>query len=103
MRAPGFPRKTLNSVQTYVNHNYAGGHSSGPSKIFTIMDRLEVHSGVNYENAPNRRDAHGLNGANVVFHTRRPRPISSAEKDGRDVYKTSEDDNQPNDGKVDYP
>jgi prepilin-type N-terminal cleavage/methylation domain-containing protein len=97
----GFPRKTLNSVQTYVNHNYAAGTAPGPSKIFTIMDRLEVHSGVNYENAPNRLDAHGLAGANVVFTDGHAQFVSG--KKWQDVYKTSEDDNQPNDGKVDYP
>jgi prepilin-type N-terminal cleavage/methylation domain-containing protein/prepilin-type processing-associated H-X9-DG protein len=97
----GFPRKTLTSVQTYVNHNYAAGTAPGPSKIFTIMDRLEVHTGLNYENAPNARDAHGLAGANVVFTDGHAQFVTG--KRWQDVYKTSEDDNQPNDGKVDYP
>ncbi len=97
----GFPRKTLNSVQTYVNKNYNVGMVPGPSKIFTIMDRLEPHSGVNYENAPNRLDAHGLAGANVVFTDGHAQFIPT--RRWQDVYKTSEDDNQPNNGKVDYP
>jgi prepilin-type N-terminal cleavage/methylation domain-containing protein/prepilin-type processing-associated H-X9-DG protein len=97
----GFPRKTLNTVQTYVNHNYAAGVAPGPSKIFTIMDRLEPHSGVNYENAPNKLDAHGLAGANVAFTDGHAQFITL--RRWQDVYKTSEDDNQPNNGKVDYP
>jgi prepilin-type N-terminal cleavage/methylation domain-containing protein len=97
----GFPRKTLNTVQTYANHNYNTGLVPGPSKIFTIMDRLEPHSGVNYENAPNRLDAHGLAGANVIFTDAHAQFVST--KRWQDVYKTSEDDPQPNDGNPIYP
>jgi prepilin-type N-terminal cleavage/methylation domain-containing protein len=97
----GFPRKTIYSVQTYVNHNYNAGLAPGPSKIFTIMDRLEPHAGVNYENAPNRFDAHGIAGANVIFTDGHAQFVTG--KRWQDVYKTSEDDPQPNDGKVDFP
>jgi hypothetical protein len=97
----GFPRKTLSSVQTYVNHNYAAGIAPGPSKIFTIIDRLEPHAGVNYENTPNRFDAHGIAGANVIFTDGHAQFVTT--RRWQDVYKTSEDDSQPNDGKVDYP
>jgi prepilin-type N-terminal cleavage/methylation domain-containing protein/prepilin-type processing-associated H-X9-DG protein len=96
-----FPRKTLHSVQTYQNVNYNPGSTPGPSKIFTIMDRLEFHSGVNYENAPNPRDGHGLAGANVVFTDGHAQFVTAAK--WQDTYRTSEDDNQPNDGKVTYP
>ena len=93
-----FPRKTLRTVQTYVNVNYAPGTMPGPSKIFTIMDRLEVHSGINYENAPNKLDGHGLAGANVIFTDGHGQFVSG--KRWQDVYRTSEDDNQPHDGQV---
>jgi prepilin-type N-terminal cleavage/methylation domain-containing protein len=62
-----FPRRTLQTIQSYRNVNYAPGTVPGPSGIFTIMDRLEFHSGVNYENAPNKLDGHGLAGANAIF------------------------------------
>jgi prepilin-type N-terminal cleavage/methylation domain-containing protein/prepilin-type processing-associated H-X9-DG protein len=97
----GFPRKTLNSVQTYRNINYAVGDAPGPSKIFTIMDRLEPHAGLNYENTPNRFDAHGIGGANVVFTDGHAQFVTT--RRWQDVYKTSEDDPLPNDGKVDFP
>jgi prepilin-type N-terminal cleavage/methylation domain-containing protein len=42
-----FPRKTLSTVQTYRNFNYNPGMAPGASGIFTIMDRLELHSGIN--------------------------------------------------------
>jgi prepilin-type N-terminal cleavage/methylation domain-containing protein len=96
-----FPRRTLQTIQSYRNVNYAAGTVPGPSGIFTIMDRLEFHSGVNYENAPNPRDGHGLAGANVVFTDGHGRFVNG--KVWQDVYRTSEDDNQPNDGKVTYP
>ena len=96
-----FPRRTLQTIQTYRNVNYAPGTVPGPSGIFTIMDRLEFHSGVNYENAPNKLDGHGLAGANAIFTDGHGRFVSG--KRWQDVYRTSEDDNQPNDGKVDYP
>jgi prepilin-type processing-associated H-X9-DG protein len=84
-----------------MNHNYVAGTAPGPSKIFTIMDRLEPHAGVNYENAPNRFDAHGIAGANVVFTDGHAQFVTT--RRWQDVYKTSEDDPQPNDGKVDFP
>ncbi len=96
-----FPRRTLQTVQSYRNVNYAAGTAPGPSGIFTIMDRLEFHSGVNYENAPNKLDGHGLAGANVVFTDGHGKFVNG--KTWQDVYRTSEDDNQPNDGKVTYP
>lgn len=69
------PRRTVGSVNSYVNNSVErpefSGHKPGPSGIFTIMDRLEQHgtgpSAENYENTPNRRDGHGLLGANHVF------------------------------------
>lgn len=95
------PRKTLEMVQTYANVNYAAGFVPGPSGIFTIMDRLEAHAGVNYENAPNPLDGHGTAGANVVFSDGHGQFVTGSK--WQDVYRTSEDDNQPNDGKVSYP
>jgi len=96
-----FPRKTLQTVQNYPNANYLPGMIPGPTRIFTIMDRLEVHAGENYENAPNKRDGHGMNGANVVFVDGHAQFVNA--KKWQDVYRTSEDDNQANDGKVEYP
>jgi len=96
-----FPRKTLRSVQTYKNANYAAGQVPGPSRIFTIMDRLEVHAGINYENAPNPKDGHGLAGATVVFCDGHAQFVNG--KRWQDVYRTSEDDSQPNNGKVGFP
>jgi prepilin-type N-terminal cleavage/methylation domain-containing protein len=65
------PRRTLNSVASYVNTSTARpeflGHKPSPSAIFTIMDRLEQHGTENNENTPNRQDGHGLLGANHVF------------------------------------
>ena len=99
--SPRFPRKTLQTVQTYVNANYNPGTRPGASGIFTIMDRLEPHSGVNYENAPNPFDGHGKSGANVVFADGHAQFVSGNR--WQDVYRTSEDDNQPHDGQVSYP
>jgi prepilin-type N-terminal cleavage/methylation domain-containing protein len=96
-----FPRKTLQTVMTYRNANYDSGDAPGPAKIFTIMDRLQPHAGINYENAPNPLDGHGRNGANVIFTDGHGQFISS--KRWYDAYRTSEDDNQVNDGKVDFP
>jgi prepilin-type processing-associated H-X9-DG protein len=93
----GFPRKTLQTVQTYRNHNYNPGSISGPSGVFLIIDRLQPHTG-NYENAPNKFDGHGMAGANAVFADGHAQFISA--KRWEDAYKQSEDDNQPNDGKV---
>ena len=89
------PRKTLLTVQSYVNVNYNPGMTPGPSRIFTIMDRLEVHPG-NNENAPNKLDGHGLAGANVVFTDGHAQFVPTPK--WYDTYRTSEDDNQPNDG-----
>jgi prepilin-type N-terminal cleavage/methylation domain-containing protein len=96
-----FPRKTLRTVQSYQNVNYMAGTAPGPAGIFTIMDRLEVHSGLNYENAPNRLDGHGIAGANVIFTDGHGQFVNA--KRWQDVYRTSEDDNQPNDGKTTFP
>lgn len=96
-----FPRKTLQSVQTYQNVNYKPGFAPGPSGIFTIMDRLEAHNGVNYENAPNPLDGHGRGGANVVFTDGHGQFISANR--WQDVYRTSEDDNGEHNGQVTYP
>lgn len=96
-----FPRKTLQMVQTYQNVNYKPGTVPGPSAIFTIMDRLEPHAGLNYENAPNPLDGHGLAGANVIFTDGHAQFVSA--KRWQDVYRTSEDDNQPHDGQVNFP
>jgi prepilin-type N-terminal cleavage/methylation domain-containing protein len=96
-----FPRKTVTAVQTYQNANYKIGQAPGPSGIFTIIDRLEPHAGVNWENAPNPLDGHGIAGANVIFTDGHGQFVSG--RRWQDVYRTSEDDNQPNDGKVDYP
>ncbi|HEX3628369.1 MAG TPA: hypothetical protein VH280_23420, partial [Verrucomicrobiae bacterium] len=95
------PRRTLQSVQTYQNVNYSPGTVPGPSGIFTIMDRLEAHGGLNYENAPNPLDGHGLDGANVVFTDGHAQFVTA--KRWQDVYRLSEDDNQPHDGQVNYP
>jgi len=92
-----FPRRTLDTIQTYKNANYAPGMMPGPSGIFTIMDRLEYHAGVNNENAPNPLDGHGLAGANVVFTDGHGQFVAA--KRWYDVYRTSEDDSQLNDGK----
>jgi prepilin-type N-terminal cleavage/methylation domain-containing protein/prepilin-type processing-associated H-X9-DG protein len=94
----GFPRKTLQTVQTYRNRNYAAGSAPGPAGIFTIMDRLEPHPGLNYENAPNALDGHGKNGANVIFTDGHAQFVGVNRWE--DMYKTSEDDPMPNDGKV---
>jgi prepilin-type processing-associated H-X9-DG protein len=96
-----FPRKTLQTVQTYQNVNYNPGAAPGPSGIFTIMDRLEAHAGINYENAPNPLDSHGLNGANAVFTDGHGQFVAGPK--WQDVYRTSEDDNQPHDGQVNFP
>jgi prepilin-type N-terminal cleavage/methylation domain-containing protein/prepilin-type processing-associated H-X9-DG protein len=96
-----FPRKTLNTVQTYRNVNYMPGMIPGPSKIFTIMDRLEPHAGINYENAPNKLDGHGLRGANASFTDGHAEFVAG--KRWQNVYRTSEDDNIVNNGKFEYP
>jgi type II secretory pathway pseudopilin PulG len=95
------PRKTLTTVQAYTTVNYAPGTKPGPSGIFTIMDRMEVHTGLNYENAPNKLDGHGTAGACVVFTDAHAQFVVG--KKFWDVYRLSEDDSNPNWGKVDYP
>jgi hypothetical protein len=96
-----FPRRTLMTVQNYRNVNYNPGMAPGPSKIFTIMDRLEPHAGINYENAPNPKDGHGKAGANVIFTDGHGEFVNG--KRWQDVYRTSEDDSLPNNGKTAYP
>jgi prepilin-type processing-associated H-X9-DG protein len=91
-----FPRRTLQTVQNYVNANYVAGTKPGPSRIFTIMDRLEPHNGLYNENTPNPMDGHGRNGANVVFTDGHAQFIVRSK--WTDTYRTSEDDSQPKDG-----
>lgn len=100
-----FPRKTLTTVQRHLNESTSNpkvkGTTSGPSQIFTIMDRLEPHSNINYENAPNPRDGHGLDGANAVFTDGHAEFISG--RKWYDRYSESEDDSSPTQGKFPYP
>ena len=65
------------------------------------MDRLEAHTGINYQNAPNPLDGHGRAGACCVFTDGHAQFVSG--KRWYDVYRTSQDDSMPNEGKVDYP
>jgi prepilin-type N-terminal cleavage/methylation domain-containing protein len=95
------PRRTLQSVQIYQNVNYSPGIKPGPSKIFTMMDRLEVHAGINYENAPNPLDGHGLKGATAIFTDGHAEFVPRIR--WQDVYKTSEYDPNVNDGNPYYP
>jgi len=95
------PRRTLNYVQRYANFNYLPGLKPGPARIFTIMDRLESHAGINYQNAPNKLDAHGVLGANVVFTDGHAQFVPA--KKWEDVYKTSQDDNTVNNGRFQFP
>jgi prepilin-type N-terminal cleavage/methylation domain-containing protein/prepilin-type processing-associated H-X9-DG protein len=97
----GIPRKTLSRVQVYQNVNYSPGMVPGPSGVFTIMDRLEEHSGINYENALNPKDGHGLLGANVAFVDGHAQFVGP--RRWWDVYRTSEDDSIVTDGQVSYP
>jgi len=87
------PRRTIQTVSTYVNQVYNAGTMPGPSGIFTIMDHLDVHPG-NHENAPNKLDGHGMRGANVVFTDAHAAFIPRAK--WTDVYRTSEDDSSNN-------
>jgi len=96
----GFPRKTLYTVPIYRNHNYNPGSSPGASGTFVLMDRLTFHAGLNYENAPNVKDAHGRDGNNVVFADGHAQYINA--KRWEDAYKNSEDDPSTA-GKVDFP
>ena len=92
-----FPRKTLSTVQSYKlqsfssgNYSYLQGVRPGPARVFTIMDRLEVHSPY-AENAPNPQDGHGILGDNCVFCDGHAEFVSY--KRWTEMYKTSEDDN----------
>ena len=102
-----FPRKTLNSVQTYINGvTYPGtsryqGVLPGPSKVFILMERLEVHAGMNYENSPNKKDAHGEDGANVTFADGHAEFVNS--KKWYETYSLGTDDTSANQGKFPYP
>jgi prepilin-type processing-associated H-X9-DG protein len=98
---PGFPRKTLNNVLTYRNKNYNVGTSPGPSGILTIIDRLEAHAGLNYENAPNKLDAHAGYGAMAVFADGHAQFVVA--KRWYEIYRNSEDDPNVNDGNPVYP
>jgi prepilin-type N-terminal cleavage/methylation domain-containing protein/prepilin-type processing-associated H-X9-DG protein len=95
------PRRTLQTIQSYQNVNFAPGLTPGPSKIFTIMDRLEAHGGVNYENAPNPLDGHGLDGANVVYTDGHAQFVTGSK--WQETYRISQDDSNPTDGQVNYP
>jgi prepilin-type N-terminal cleavage/methylation domain-containing protein/prepilin-type processing-associated H-X9-DG protein len=95
------PRKTVQSIQAYQNANYKVGTVPGPSGIFTIMDRLEEHAGINYENSLNPKDGHGLAGANAAFADGHAQFVTT--RRWHDVYRTSEDDSHPEWGQVCYP
>jgi prepilin-type processing-associated H-X9-DG protein len=95
------PRRTLRSVQAYSNAIFSPGMKPGPSGIFTIMDRMEAHTGENYENAPNKKDGHGLAGANAVFTDGHAQFVNG--KRWYDVFRTSQDCSMANWGKTDYP
>ncbi len=88
-----FKRKTLQTVQRHQNNSTSNtkikGNISGPSDIFTIMDRLEIHAPYK-ENAPNPQDGHGTDGANAVFTDGHGEFISA--KRWYDRYSMSEDD-----------
>ncbi|MDB6058514.1 MAG: hypothetical protein JWO95_2358 [Verrucomicrobiales bacterium] len=92
------PRKTLNTVQSYQLQSYtAGPYTSlqnvkpGPSRTYTIMDRLEKRGDPWNENTPNPRDGHGKLGANCVFTDGHAQfvPYNAWTL----TYKMSEDDN----------
>jgi len=92
------PRRTLTTVQTYRNEKYNIGDGPGPSKIFTLMDRLEVHGGINNENTPNPLDGHGMNGANVGFTDGHAAFIQY--RNWTDTYLISQDDSTANNGRT---
>jgi prepilin-type processing-associated H-X9-DG protein len=94
---PGFPRKTLHTLQTYQNRNYTQGAVAGAANVFTIMDRLETHGKYN-ENAPNPEDGHGKDGANAAFCDGHAEFVGANRWEG--VYKLSEDDPIATDGVV---
>ncbi|MDB6026093.1 MAG: hypothetical protein JWM68_2316 [Verrucomicrobiales bacterium] len=105
------PRKTIMSVQTYQNAVRFPGTTPGPARIFTIADRLvgpgtqksppgPNHTGINYENAPNPYDGHGLEGDNMLFADTHAQFVLS--KNWTETYLISEDDNS-NNGKFPYP
>jgi prepilin-type N-terminal cleavage/methylation domain-containing protein len=107
---PGpFTRKTQQTVQRHVNSSTSNpkvkNSVSGPSVIFTIMDRLEIQKingvQINYENTPNALDGHGITGANIVC-TDGHGEFVRREK-WYDRYSMSEDDSSANNGKVPYP
>ena len=93
---PTRPRRTLQSIQSYQNAIYAIGTKPGPSRIFTIMERLEPHPSHGYtaENTPNPWDAHGPSGANVIFTDGHGQFVSRAK--WTDTYRTSQDDPSQN-------
>ena len=87
---PGFPRRTLHTIQTYQNKNFFIGVSPGASGIFTIMDRSEPNGLGGHQNYPNRLDAHGKAGLNAVFCDGHANFVPAAR--WQDTYKMSEDD-----------
>ena len=96
-----FPRRTQTMVQRYKNFHRFKDTSPGPSQIFTIMDRLEPHANVNYENAPNALDGHGNAGAVVACADGHGEFIKKSKWYER--YSLSTDDSSPNQGKTTYP
>lgn len=94
-----YPRKTLNTVQSYMLQSYTAGPyqnlngtKPGPSRVFTIMDRLEKRAGDPWnENIPNPRDGHGILGANCVFTDGHAQFVPH--NAWTQMYKLSEDDN----------
>lgn len=97
------PRKTLQSVQTYINGvTYPGssrfpGTQPGPSRVFVLMERLQPHAN-NYENAPNALDGHGPEGANVCFADGHAEFVVS--KKWYETYSIGTDDTSANQGKI---
>ena len=98
---PGYPRRTLKTVQTWKNVNYQVGIAPGPSKIFIIMDHLVARSGKNYENAPNATDGHGMAGDNVIFADGHAEFVNT--RKWYDAYRLSEDDDNNNSGNPFFP
>ncbi len=99
-----FPRKTLSTVQSYQMAGQTdplwtklNGVKPGPSRVFTIMDRLEPHAPY-HENAPNPMDGHGLVGANVVFTDGHASFVSYHA--WTETYLMSEDDSNGNNGRT---
>lgn len=102
---PTRKRRTLGTVQNYKNLNSANTEVRnavpGPAMIFTLMDRLEPHANINYENTPNELDGHGKHGANVVCADGHAEFVRREKWYFR--YHLSQDDSTVNHGKTQYP